>query len=239
MIPTQAFKYLPTEKTKPNFSLKAKTILINGANGVGKSTMLNRLDNHLVIDMQRSVGALESYVAHVTDWKTAVAVKDEVCKTKNDFEFVSIEMAGDLVKFAENYVCEKNKVSHISDLAFGKGYAELKELIYSFAMDFIKTDKTVIFVTHPKEKILKTKVTEFTVMQTALPAQIQDLLFGLADFNFYCYVSSDGKRLMRTKPHKNIEAKDRTGVLPEIMQMDLLEVKRLLEQKTNITKETK
>lgn len=222
---------LPTEKSKPNFTMKAKTIIINGAAGIGKTTMLNKLDNHIVLDTQRGTGSLESFSVQITDWKSALAVKEELCKTKNAFEAVSIDMAGDLVKFAETHVCERNKVQHISDLPFGKGYQELKQLIYDFTMDFMKTDKTVIFVTHPKEKILKTKTTEFTVMQTSLPTQIQDLLFGLADFNFFCYATTDNKRMMRTKPHKNVEAKDRTGKLPEVMPMDMSEVQRLLSEK--------
>jgi hypothetical protein len=228
----QLFKFLPTEKIRPDYSFLSKVITLYSEFGVGKTTALAKI-GALILDTQKGTKAHEAYVVPIKSWQDMLDVQKELLTTQNKFDIVGIDLASDAFKFLEDHICKANNVAHMSDLAYGKGYSLFKEAVYKFTMEFIKSNKTVIFVAHAKEKLQKTKVQEITVMQSNLSAAAQELIFGLSDFVFYAYVSSEGKRVMRTRPHKHVLCKDRFNVLPEVMELDLLKVKELLEQSNN------
>ena len=97
---------------------------------------------------------------------------------------------------------------------------------------------TVCFTSHAKEREHKTKTMTVTIMGTSLTSQAEAIVTGLCDIILYCYISSDGQRLMRTKPHRNIVAGDRTNKLPETMPLDFTLLEKHLNQSTPQTTPT-
>lgn len=224
---------LPTARTKPLINFRGKLGVLYGPPGTGKTTAMNQL-GALHFDTQKGTKALEAFVVPITSWMDALRAQHELLTTVNQFDVISIDLANDLFKMLEMHICAEHKVQQLNDLAYGKGAAIFKDHLYKFILNFLKSEKTVFFIAHSKEKTQTTKTTTVTVMQSSLTPAAQDLLFGLADFVLYCYVSSENKRLMRTKPGRNVEAKDRFGLAPETMPFDMVAFRKLFERELQV-----
>lgn len=224
---------LPTSTTKPIINFRGKLGVLYGPPGTGKTTAMNSI-GALHFDTQKGTKALEAYVVPITSWTDALKAQHELLTTKNNFDVISIDLANDLFKMLEMHICAENKVQQLNDLAYGKGSSIFKDHLYKFILNFLKSEKTVFFIAHAKEKAQTTKTTSVTVMQTSLSPAAQELLFGLSDFVLYCYVSSDNKRLMRTKPSRNVEAKDRFGLAQETMPLDMVAFKKLFDRELQV-----
>ncbi len=79
---------------------------------------------------------------------------------------------------------------------------------------------SIVFLSHAKEKEMKTKNASWTYMATSMGASPEGMISGLCDIILYCYIDEEGRRLMRARPTKYIMAGSRTVNLPEVMPLD-------------------
>jgi hypothetical protein len=78
----------------------------------------------------------------------------------------------------------------------------------------------IIFLSHAKESDVEDGGRKFTKIDSTLPNTAKKVIHGLCDYIFYFYSDNEGKRLIRTKAAHNVNAGDRSGLLPEVLPMD-------------------
>ena len=124
------------------------------------------------------------------------------------------------------HVCAKFKIEHESDLGYGKGYALINNEFYRVLNKLSLLPHGLFLISHSQEKELETRTGKITRIVPTLPEKARKIVLGMVDLILFCDLdpSADGKagarRVIRTKPSVHYEAGDRTGRLPEVIDLD-------------------
>jgi hypothetical protein len=86
----------------------------------------------------------------------------------------------------------------------------------------------LFLISHSQESQVETRTGNITRIVPTLPEKARKIVLGLVDMILYfdveTVVGGDGRptyrRVIRTKPHPNYEAGDRTGRLPDVIDLD-------------------
>jgi len=122
------FDLLNLEETKINSSMEGKIVLIYGTNNTGKSKVSSLIYPHktLYLATEKGYNALGgAKVIDVLDWNTfRQAVKQLINKKTfkkmhETYKTVVVDVADRLPELCSSYICDKNSVSNISDIAWG------------------------------------------------------------------------------------------------------------------------
>jgi hypothetical protein len=211
---------LPTMKTSIQTDFSKYKFLIYGQPKVGKSTFASKFNNALFIATEPGHNFLEIFKIDIRTWADFKETARELTTTKHDYKMLVIDTVDNLYKMCEQFVLEQNKVQHASDLPYGKGFNLIKDE-FTKVMNYLgNSGFGFVFISHAKEKELKTKTSSWTMMSTSLGNQAESFVCGLCDFIFYCYVNDKNERLMKTKAEKYVNAGSRGFDLPSPMPMD-------------------
>jgi hypothetical protein len=96
-------------------------------------------------------------------------------------------------------------------------------------------------VSHSQDKEIETRTGNYTRVIPTLPEKARKIVLGFVDVIAYCDLETspngDGKpatrRVMRTKPAQGYEAGDRTGRLPETIDLDFQKFLDAFQGKTS------
>lgn len=214
---------LPTKKTEKQFQLLKNNILLYGLPKVGKTTFastINSGEGVLFLATEAGHKHLEVYKSDITGWSDFYEVGRALKKGEHDYKLLVVDTVDLAYKMCEAFVCKKHKVEHPSDMPYGKGFNLVKDEFIRVFNAFNQAGFALCFISHAKERELKSKTQSWTYMDTTLPASANTIVCGMSDFIFYVYTEDGGKRKIRTKGHKNVNAGDRSGLLPPIMDLD-------------------
>lgn len=214
---------LDNTKSKPNYGLNGKSIMLLGNPKTGKSSVSNTIPGNIFADLEGGLQFLDCDRVRCATWDDLLKMRDELINTKHEFKNLTIDTVDLFHKACERYIVKKHGAKDINDgeLSFGKGSNKVKEELNNFLIPLKQKGFSVVLITHAKEREMSTKTLKWTYMGTTLGASVETTITALCDYIFYCYVTDDGKRVMRTKPSKYLLAGDRSGRLPEIMDMNL------------------
>lgn len=206
----------------------AMNLLIYGQPKVGKSTLASQIPNALFLATEKGHNFLQVHKVDINKWEDVLDIGKSLLSQKHNFKTLVIDIADYFYKHCERYVMDKHQVEHPSDLGFGKGFSLVKDEFTRVVQRLNSVGVGLVFISHAKEKTIKTKTAEWTMMATSLGAGPEGVISGLCDLILYCYITEDGERMMRTKPTKYVLAGDRSKKLPESMAMDYKKMTDLL-----------
>lgn len=225
-------------KTTITTDIGAMNVLIYGQPKVGKSTLASQIPNALFLATEKGHNFLEIHKVDINKWEDVIEVGKSLLAQKHTFKTLIIDIADYFYKHCERYVMEKHQVEHPSDLGFGKGFSLVKDEFTRVVHRLNSIGVGMVFISHAKEKTIKTKSAEWTMMATSMGNGPEGVISGLSDVILYCYITEEGHRVMRTKPSKYILAGDRSKKLPELMPMDYKKITDLLGAKPTTTQTT-
>jgi hypothetical protein len=207
---------LPTKKTPATTNPQELSILLYGQPKIGKSTFASRMNNALFLATEQGLNSLDVYQVPILDWESFLSACASIASGKHDYKTIVIDTVDVLFKLCNEYVCKKHSIEHGTDLGFGKGFS------------FINNEF--------QRAINKLASLPYGLVKT------KDFVFGFADMILYCE-SIQGeeeaeKRVIRTKPSKNLDAGDRTGKLPPVIPLSYPEFEKAMNQAVGQT-ETK
>jgi hypothetical protein len=220
---------LPTEKTPPRMSLSDLTVLVHGPAKIGKSTLCSRAEKALFIATEAGLNALEVFQTPVTTWSEFLNACREVAEGKHDFKTIIVDTLDNAYLMCQEHVCSKHKIEHPSDLAYGKGFSLVNNEFYRVLNKLSLLPYGLFLICHSQEKEIETRTGKRTRIVPTLPDKARRMVLGMVDVILYCdvetVVDAEGKvaterRVMRTKPTGAFEAGDRTGRLPEVIDLD-------------------
>ena len=138
------------EKRKA-ISINPQLLLLYGAPKVGKSTMLSKLDDCLIIDTERGANMLEGYIESINNRDELLEILIQLKESKDiKYKYIALDTIDKIAEWAEQRVCEEESVRSLSDLAFGKGYGLTREKVSKTIEAFLSVTEHLIIVGHRK-----------------------------------------------------------------------------------------
>lgn len=218
---------LPTQKTPPRAHLSDYTILLYGQSKAGKTTFCAHAEDALFLATEPGLNALEVYQVPITSWEAMTQACGEIAEGKHAFRTIVIDTIDNAYKMCAEYVCQKRKVEHESELEYGKGYALVNNEFQRVLTKLGNLPYGLILISHSQNITMDTRTGKITRVVPTLPEKARKLVVGLVDIILYADLEpgkdAEGKpatqRILRTKPHLHYDAGDRTGRLPEALPM--------------------
>ena len=219
---------LPSQKTSPKTSLNDLTVLVYGPSKIGKSTWCSHADGALFLATEAGLNNLDVYQVPIATWEELLAACKEIAEGKHAFKTVIIDTVDNAYRMCAEHICQKFKIEHESDLGYGKGYALINNEFYRVLNKLALLPCGLFLISHSQEKEIETRTGKVTRIVPTLPDKARKIVLGMVDIILFCDLEpstgADGKpaqrRVIRTKPHVNYEAGDRTGRLPEMLDLD-------------------
>jgi len=231
---------LPTEKRKPKQRLEDFSILLYGTWKIGKSTFCSQMDHPLFLATEPGLEALEVYEVKIPDWKTFLQACAEISQGNHPFKTIVIDTVDNLWKACSEYVRDQLDIMHESDLAYGKGYAMVRDEFFRVLRKLSLLPYGLVMTSHVEMMEVKTRTTTITKAVPTIPKSGREIILGWVDMILYAHsvVTDEGEiRVIRTKPSENWEAGDRTKRLPATVPLDFQEFKKAFYNQTESNKE--
>jgi AAA domain len=219
---------LPTTKTAPKNSLADLTIMIYGQTKIGKTTLCSQAEDALFLATEPGLNALEVFQIPILTWDDLLNACAEISEKNHSFKTVIIDTIDNVYKFCTDYVLKKFKIEHESDLGYGKGFALINNEFQRVMTKLAFLPYGLFLISHAKEMEMDSRTGKYTRVVPTLPDKARKIVLGMADMVLFCDIEvqtdSDGepcvRRVIRTKPSLYYEAGDRTGRLPETLDLD-------------------
>jgi len=219
---------LPTTKTQPKPDLADLTVLAYGQTKIGKSTLCSQADGALFLATEPGLNALDVYQVPIQSWEELRKACAEIGEGNHPFKTVILDTIDNAYKFCTEYILAKFKVEHESDLGYGKGYALVNNEFQRVLTKLAFLPYGLFLISHAKEMEMDSRTGKYTRVVPTLPDKARKIVLGMADMVLFCDLEvSTGengeqcvRRVIRTKPSPYYEAGDRTGRLPDILDLD-------------------
>jgi AAA domain len=218
---------LPTTKTQPKPALADLTVLVYGPTKIGKSTLCSNAEGAVFLATEPGLNALDVFQVPVQSWEDLLSACAEIGEGKHAFKTVVIDTIDNAFKFCTDYILKKHNIEHESDLGYGKGYALINNEFQRVLTKLAFLPYGLFLISHAKEIEIETRTGKYTRIVPTLPDKARKIVLGMVDMVLFCdleLTTEDGvqgvRRVIRTKPSLYYEAGDRTGRLPETIDLD-------------------
>jgi hypothetical protein len=221
---------LPTKKSTKRTSINDQTILIYGSPKVGKSTFCSYFDNALFAAFESGHNFLEIYKTDIKSWQEFLKLCALLIAHKHDFKTLIIDTVDIAHKLLTEDICVKEGITDISELGFGKGYTKVRNEFSRVIRKLTMYGIAVVFISHEITKEAEVGRRKIMLTDCSLPGSFAKDLKAMCDQILYFYFNEGGERKIRCIGTANVVAGDRSGKLPEIMDMNYEQIKERLEQ---------
>ncbi len=195
---------------------------------VHNSTFCSQADGALFLATEPGLNSLNVFQAPIQSWEDLLAACKEIAESEHPFRTVVIDTIDNAYKFCTEYILRKHKIEHESDLGYGKGYALVNNEFQRVLTKLAFLPYGLFLVSHAKEIEMETRTGKYTRIVPTLPEKARKIVLGMVDMVLFCDLEqADGedggasiRRVIRTKPSLHYEAGDRTGRLPETIDLD-------------------
>ncbi|MDX2177663.1 MAG: ATP-binding protein [Candidatus Sumerlaeia bacterium] len=219
---------LPTQKTPKKSALSDVTVLLYGKTKLGKSTLCSHAEGALFLATESGLNHLEVYQSPIATWDEMLAACSEIAAGQHPFKTIIIDTVDNAYRMCVEHVCRKFKVEHESDLGYGKGYALINNEFYRVLNKLALLPYGLFLISHAQEKEYETPRGKVMRTVPTIPDKARKIVLGMVDLVLYADVEAVAgengvtsfRRVIRTKPSPHYEAGDRTGRMPEVLDLD-------------------
>ena len=191
-------------------STNPSVLLLYGAPKVGKTTMLSKLDDCLIIDTERGSRMIEGYISEVNTRDELIETLLELKENKDvKYKYVALDTIDKIAEWAEKRVCEEEGVRAIGDLAFGKGYGMVRDKVTQTIEAFKEVTEHLIIIGHRKVAYAVTDGSTIVIPESIdLTGKLKNVIMSGADAIGYVYRNED-ELMVSFKANDAIEAGSR------------------------------
>jgi AAA domain len=200
---------------------------IYGMPGAGKSTLASHYPNAFFIATEPGLNSLEvntfldknGDVVVMKTWQEFQQAVKTIVANKDKYKTIVVDTIDNAIEMCSIFSCGQRNIEHESDEAYGKGW-KMTEREFKKVLDYlVKNGMGVVFISHAKQTEQEIADKKITYIDNTLPNSAKKYINGLVDFILFVFVDKNGNRQIRTKANPNFNAKDRTGKLPEVLEL--------------------
>ena len=219
---------LPTTKTPPKSSLQNLTLLMHGRPKIGKSTWCSNAESALFLATEPGLNSLECFQMPVRDWTEFGNAAKEIADGKHNFKTIIVDTVDNAYGFCRDAICKRLGINDPADLEYGKGFSAVNNEWHRVLTKLASLGYGLYLISHSKEVEVDGRTGKVNKWVPTLPGKASEIVTGLVDMIVFADVevakNSEGQevvsRVLRTKPHINWEAGDRTKRLPPTLPLD-------------------
>ena len=195
---------------------------------VHNSEWCSRAEDALFLATEAGLNSLDVFQQPIRTWDDFLGAAKELADGKHAFRTVIIDTVDNAYRMCAEHICQKFKIEHESDLEYGKGYALINNEFYRVLNRLALLPYGLFLVSHSQEKEIETRTGKYIKVVPTLPDKARQIVLGMVDVILFGDLEqtadADGKpafrRVLRTKPSTRYEAGDRTGRLPDVLDLD-------------------
>lgn len=142
----------------------------------------------------------------------------------------AIDTTDVLAKFCMQYVCGRDNISHPTDSEWGKGWEALADEFMHWTLRLVALGHGVLFVCHEKDREIIIRSVARIQASPALGKTCHDIISNMSDATLHFSilfkrevvkgkVKGVEQRCIFTRPRIDGEGGDRTGLLPEVIEV--------------------
>ena len=177
-----------------------KNMVIYGPPKIGKTTMLSKLDNCLIIDLEDGSDMVDALKVKVNNLGMLATIGKEIIQAQRPYKYVAIDTISKLEEWCEvegkriymktpmgkNFE-QKNPGASVLSLPNGAGYLYLRIAFKQWIDRLNLLADHVILVGHLKDKMLEKKGKEVAVKDLDLTGKIKQITCANADAIGYIF----------------------------------------------------
>lgn len=179
--------------------MKRIKMVLYGEPGVGKSVFACHSPKPFFIctdgnyEWLEDFGAKEEDHVSVSSW---TEIKNLITHPEKfeKYETIVLDLAEDSFKWCESEFCVRNKIDHISDLGYGKGYDTTRNEFFITISKLLALDKNIILIMHGLSVVEKDRRgVEHTkyIPSSRIPDKVLDMIEGRVRYFLRAYVKDE------------------------------------------------
>lgn len=209
---------LPLKPTGPQIR-SPQLLTLFGQTKVGKTTMLSQLEDCLIIDTEKGTMYITGLKVQVNSLAELKEVMELIRQSKKKYTYIAIDTIDNVVMWVEQAVCAQEGVKSIGDIAYGGGYARVRENMMKLLKQFRNFSKFLIVVGHRKRvQSSEDPNPEFAVNSLDLTGKLKNVVCAESDAIGYVFRNEEGQLMVSFKTSDQIDA----GARPEHLKGQVL-----------------
>ena len=201
--------------------MKKIKMVVYGEPGVGKSVFASKAPKPFFITTDGNYAWLEDFGAdpsayiQVSSWAEAKKVFQN---SFDNYETVVVDLTEDLFKWCEQEFCVKNRIEHVSDIGYGKGYDITRNEFFIEICKLLNLDKNVILIMHGITFVVKDRRgVEHTKYgpSSRIPDKLLDMIEGRVRYFLRAYLKAEeteDKKLVKKRYLSLIPKENEFGI---------------------------
>jgi len=165
----------PAERTEP------KVLLMYGETKIGKTTILSKLSNCLIIDTEEGTAHIECMNKKIYSIDELRELVQSLHKSDNKYDFIALDTINNIISWLDAEICEKRGANIIGDIPHGVGYDYTTTKIMEVIRELKRLSKYLIIVTHNKKIVVGDKKIEINTEEVELRGKLKSLICADAD----------------------------------------------------------
>jgi len=217
---------IPEKPTRPGE--QPRCVLLYGEPKIGKSTLCASIPNSLFLATEPGLNHLTAAQIPIINWAAMLSACNAVATEKHEYKTLVIDTADAAVAMCTEHVLSEHGVKHESDLPYGKGWALVSGEWARVILKLAHLPMNLILVSHVKSEDIKARTGDYQRACPSMGRRAIQKVAGVVDYVLYATHDGDRRRILRTKPDREWDAGDRSGVLPAIMPLTAESMQRIL-----------
>lgn len=189
---------LAIEPHKVSTDLSGYVTYIYGQSKAGKTTFASKMPGCLLLAFEKGYSAIPGVIAQdIHTWGEFKQVVRELKKPEvhEKFQSIAIDTYDIAVNLCEKYICQREGVNNISDLAYGKGTRMVKNEIEETFRTIVQLNYALFIIAHDRDRTFKTQTgEEYNQIVPSISPSYNEVAANMADIYAYAHpaVLEDG-----------------------------------------------
>lgn len=180
---------LPT-KPVPISSLSPRRLFLYSKPKVGKTTLLSKLDNCLIIDLEYGTDSVEALKVAAESYEEVQNIISKIIKEKLDYKYIALDTISKLEELALPFARKLYKATpmgaswngkDVRTLPQGAGYLYLRTAVLNIINGLEKTGARIILVGHTKDAFIEKQGKEVSSIDIDLTGRLKSIVASKMD----------------------------------------------------------
>jgi GTPase SAR1 family protein len=197
---------LPTKVIKST-TVNPSLLTVFGQSKVGKTTMLSKLNNCLIIDTEKGTKYVDALKVQVNN---SAELKNMVKALKGDegtvYDYLALDTIDNVVSWFEKDVARDNNVDSFAKIPFGDGYNQVRTRVMNMITALMDCCDHVIIIGHRKKTIIGNESVEVNVSSLDLSGKLKNYVMAKSDAIGFVYRDEEGHLKISFEASDEIEA---------------------------------